>query len=119
MHETSISFFYPKKLFMTKFTLAAVLAAFLAVVSNSPLQAQRITVTVAGSGSSTFNGDGKPGHQTNISQPYDVCRDAANNLYFTDEGNGRVRMVSARTGIISTVAGGGTSTADGIPATDA
>ncbi len=105
---------------MTRFTFSALFIALIAVLGSGSLSAQRITVTLAGNGSSGFNGDGRPGHLTNVSSPTDVCRDIAGNVYFTEGGGaGRVRMYSAKTGIISTVAGGGTSMAEGIPATDA
>ena len=38
-----------------------------------------------------------------------MATDAAGNLYFCDDGNNRVRKITASTGIISTVAGNGTS----------
>jgi len=105
---------------MTRFTFSVLLIALLAVLGYNPSSAQRITVTLAGNGSTGFNGNGRPGHLTNVSSPTDICRDAAGNVYFTEGGGaGRVRMYSAQTGIISTVAGGGTSMAEGIPATDA
>jgi len=80
-------------------------------------KAQRITVTVAGTGLAGFNGDGNPSISTLINRPFDVCVDAAHNIYFTDNSNGRVRKLSAKNGMITTVAGGGTTSADGIPAT--
>jgi hypothetical protein len=43
----------------------------------------------------------------------------AGNLYIADYDNARVRRVDAATGVISTVAGGGTLQANGIPARDA
>ncbi len=107
---------------MTRFTYAALLTAVLVALSCSPLLAQRITVSVAGNGMGGFNGDGRPGHLTSVNTPQDICRDAAGNLYFTETdgpSTGRVRMLSAKNGTVSTVAGGGSSSADGIPATSA
>lgn len=82
-------------------------------------QAQKITLTIAGNGTPSFYGDGGLAKKAGISGPKDVCLDASENLYFTDKANGRVRKISANGGIISTIAGGGTSTADGVPATTA
>jgi len=95
------------------------LILFLFVFLKSSVNAQRITVTVAGSASSGFSGDGSGGRFAQIAGPYDVCTDAAHNIYFTDQGNGRIRKLNAKNGIITTVAGGGTGTTDGIPATNA
>lgn len=82
-------------------------------------QAQNITLTIAGNGTPSFYGDGGLAKKAGISGPKDVCLDAAENLYFTDKANGRVRKIAANGGIISTIAGGGTSVADGVPATNA
>ncbi len=81
------------------------------------VKAQRITVTVAGNGFAGYSGDGLPGKQAQINGSQYITSDYNGNLYFLD--GGRVRMVSVKTGIISTIGGGGTSTADGVPATTA
>lgn len=75
--------------------------------------------TFAGSGSSSRpsnDGDGGPATAAWFSDPYGVAVDAAGNVYITDSI--AVRKV-APTGIISTVAGRGSSTAEGVPATSA
>ena len=82
-------------------------------------QSKWVTVTVAGTGVTGYNGDGIWGKSATIGAPYDVCVDVAQNIYFTDPGNGRVRKISARNGVITTVAGGGTSVVDGCLAVDA
>jgi sugar lactone lactonase YvrE len=71
--------------------------------------------TVAGSGSSPFCassidsvGDGCLATAALLSVPYGVAVDSSGNLYIADNGNNRIRMVSASTGIISTIAGTGT-----------
>src|SRR5579872_5348833 len=81
-------------------------------------------IHIAGNDSCNFsgygnNGDGGPAIQASVYAPVGICRDANGNLYFTDQY--RVRMVSAATGIIKTIAGGGPSaaTGDNIPATSA
>jgi len=80
--------------------------------------------TYAGSvtASSTSIGDGGPATSAYLS-PQGLALDSADNLYIGDLGTQRVRMVNASTGIITTVAGGGTSPGpsqgDGGPATSA
>jgi len=67
-----------------------------------------IITTVAGTANTTgFAGDGGLAIATacKLSGPRGVTLDAADNIYIADEGNDRIRMVSASTGIITTVAG--------------
>lgn len=74
-------------------------------------------LTVAGGGPI---GDGKPATEATFKQPNDVIVDAAGNLFIADNLNHRVRKVDGATGIITTIAGGGTSgSGDGGPATEA
>jgi sugar lactone lactonase YvrE len=61
--------------------------------------------TVAGDGVEGFAGDGGLATGAAIDSPNGLAVDAAGNLYVADTHNGRVREVSATTGIISTVAG--------------
>lgn len=87
-----------------------------------------IITTVAGGGSPADGlGDGGPARSAALAGPHDVTVDSAGNLYIADynyflQSGSRVRKVDARTGIITTVAGGG-SPADGVgdggPATSA
>ena len=102
---------------MRKFTITA-LSCMLLIAAGS-VNAQMITVTMAGSGSTPYNGNGQAGYLTQINNPTDVCMDAAHNIYFADNYNGRIRKMSAANGVITTVAGGGSSAADGIAATSA
>jgi hypothetical protein len=74
------------------------------------------TATVfAGTGVAGFLGDGGPPSSAQLSGPQAVTVDAAGNVYIADTGNNRIRVVSAATGNISTLAGGTTagSTGDG------
>ncbi|MGB6158052.1 MAG: FG-GAP-like repeat-containing protein [Acidobacteriaceae bacterium] len=55
---------------------------------------------------SANRGDGGPATYAQLDNPAGLALDAQNNLYIADSYDGRIRMVSASTGIISTVAGG-------------
>ncbi len=66
--------------------------------------------TFAGNGASVqFGdiGDGGPAINAELSFPAGVVLDPAGNLYIADEHDNRVRVVSASTGVISTIAGNG------------
>jgi trimeric autotransporter adhesin len=69
-----------------------------------------LITTVAGNGTvSTSLGDGNSATQASLKNPTDVAVDPAGNLYIADQLNGRIRRVDAGTGLITTVAGGGSS----------
>jgi adhesin/invasin len=74
--------------------------------------------TVAGSRTAGFSGDGGSATVATLNEPAGVAVDRWGNLYIADMLNGRVRKVDATTGIITTVAGGGTG-GSGSPATSA
>lgn len=81
-----------------------------------------IISTVAGSGGSvtgSYSGDGGPATAATLYGPFGVALDAIGNLYIADMENYRIRKVNT-SGIISTVAGGGSHSAGaGGLATDA
>ena len=54
-------------------------------------------------------GDGGPASSADIAFPYGLSVDGAGNLYISDPGANRVRMVDPGTGIINTVAGNGSN----------
>ena len=62
--------------------------------------------TVAGTGASGYGGDGGPAAAAQLASPRHVAADGMGNVYISDHGNHRIRMVDA-TGMISTVAGTG------------
>lgn len=69
-----------------------------------------IITTVAGIPSPcAAAGDGGPATAAQLCSPYGIDVDDAGNLYIADTFNNRVRKVDAVTGIITTVAGNGTS----------
>ena len=69
--------------------------------------------TVAGDGASGYGGDGGPATAAQLNAPRGVAVDGDGNIYIADVNNRRVRKVTASTGVISTVAGTGTSGSDG------
>ena len=78
---------------------------------------QGTITTVAGNGQAGSTGDGGPAISASLSLPQDVAIDPNRNLIIADSSNFRIRMVNSA-GVISTIAGGGTSFQDG-PAGDA
>jgi hypothetical protein len=75
---------------------------------------------IAGTGASGFSGDGGLAVSARLNAPEGVAYSSLNNsIYIADTGNHRVRKVDLATGVITTVAGTGTSgfTGDGGPAT--
>ena len=79
-----------------------------------------IITTVAGNGLWGYGGDGGLATQATLNYLSSVAIDASGNLYIADEWNNRIRKVDKH-GIITTVAGNGTSgySGDGGPATQA
>jgi len=67
-----------------------------------------VITTVAGPGLPYALGDGGPATSAFV-VPEGIAVDGSGNLYIADGSNNRVRMIAAKTGIISTVAGGGTA----------
>jgi RHS repeat-associated protein len=64
-----------------------------------------IITTVAGNGTAGFTGDGGPAVEAELNQPMSVVSDAVGNLYIADRFNGRIRKVTASTGVITTIVG--------------
>ncbi len=71
---------------------------------------------IAGTGQASFGGDGGPSTSATLNGPSAVAADSVGNIYVADLGNQRIRKISTN-GIISTIAGGGTSEIDGVGAT--
>ncbi|MBI4478483.1 MAG: hypothetical protein HY651_00505 [Acidobacteria bacterium] len=72
------------------------------------VSANGIISTVAGTGVAGYSGDGDSAVSASLKEPHGVEVDAAGNIYFSDSSNNRIRKISL-TGVISTVAGGGSS----------
>ena len=65
--------------------------------------------TIAGNGTAGYSGDGGAATSAKINAPTGVAVDSAGNIYIADDSNNRIRKVTASTGVISTIAGNGTS----------
>lgn len=81
--------------------------------------------TIAGDGTSGYSGDAGPAASAKLQSPSYIALDSSGDVYITDTGNTRVRVVLASTGYIYTIAGGGSGCNgllppyDGCLATDA
>ena len=77
--------------------------------------------TIAGNGTFDFSGDGGRAVNAALWGPTAITVNSTGDLFISDTGNGRIRVVDHGTGDISTVAGGGSNSnlADGVPATSA
>ena|GEM_PF-282085 len=68
-----------------------------------------IISTVAGNGSQGFSGDSGAATAAGLNLPSGMVPDSVGNLYIADTYNQRIRKVAAGSGIISTVAGSGST----------
>ena len=68
--------------------------------------------TIAGNGTAGFAGDDGPASASHLNSPYGLALDSSGNLYIADLGNARIRRITP-SGLISTVAGGGSLAAGG------
>ncbi len=78
-------------------------------------------ITIAGTGATGYSGDGGPATSAMLNSPFGVAVDSSGNVYFSDQGNNRVREIVKSNGTIITVAGTGTAgyNGDGMLATSA
>jgi sugar lactone lactonase YvrE len=87
---------------------------YIADTSNNRIRkitvSTNVITTVAGTGTSSFTGDGGAATSATLKSPYGVAVDASGNVFIADTIDYRVRKVTAATGIITTVAGTGTPT---------
>jgi trimeric autotransporter adhesin len=81
-----------------------------------------VITTVAGNGTQGFSGDNGPALSAQLSFPRGIAVDSAGSLYFVDgqpklseRGNFSYRVRKVSKGVITTVAGGGASTASPTP----
>ncbi len=103
---------------MKKSTLF-ILSLFATIFSAYRVDAQCATRTViAGNAGMIYSGDGGPATDASLNFPTGVCTDSAGDVFICDADNYRIRKVNHSTGIITTIAGNGTSgcSGDGYPA---
>ncbi len=101
-------------------------AALKTTISGTTCSTAGFISTIVGDGKPGYTGDGAAASLATVNTPSGVVIDGAGNLYIADTGNNVVRMVSAATGKIATVAGNGLTgnsnanlVGDGGPATAA
>ncbi|MHB8258722.1 MAG: NHL domain-containing protein [Bacteroidia bacterium] len=75
--------------------------------AEGEVSAQIIT-TIAGNGMAGYSGDGGQGTSAELYYPFSITLDKVGNVYIADTYNNRIRKLNTA-GIITTVAGGGTS----------
>jgi sugar lactone lactonase YvrE len=69
--------------------------------------------TILGNGTIGYTGDNGPATAATVNVPSGTAIDVAGNIYVADSGNNVVRKISAKTGIITTVAGDGSESIKG------
>ncbi len=62
--------------------------------------------TVAGTGTRGYTGDGGPAAAATLDLPHELRFDRSGDLFIADTGNNAVRRIDAKTGVITTIAGG-------------
>lgn len=101
---------------------------YIADYNNNRIRELNITTgiitTIAGNGTAGYNGDNIVAITAELNPSFwafKIASDAIGNIYIDDGGNHRIRKVTASSGIITTIAGIGTSgyNGDSIPATTA
>lgn len=83
------------------------------------ISADGVMATVAGGNGKGFSGDGGHARDAQVAEPEGIAVDGDGNIFIADTGNYRVRKI-APGGIITTIAGGGTTfPGDAVPASSA
>ena len=62
---------------------------------------------IAGNGTPGFSGDNEPAIGAQLLRPGGIAIDGSGNIYISDGGNNRIRMIAANTDVIATVGGNG------------
>ena len=86
---------------------------YVADASNNRIRkitvATGVITTLAGTGASGSAGDGGPATSAQLNQPRGVAVDSVGDIYVTEFSGNRLRKITVATGIITTLAGTGTS----------
>ena len=62
---------------------------------------------IAGNGTPGFSGDNEPAIGAQLFRPGGIAIDGSENIYISDGGNNRIRMIAANTDVITTIGGNG------------
>lgn len=84
-----------------------------ATIKGTTCTGTGIISTIAGNGNPAYTGDAGAASAATVNNPSGVALDGAGNLYIADTGNNVIRMISAATGVIKTVAGNGAQGSSG------
>ncbi len=87
----------------------AVCATASSSILGTHCTAAGVISTVAGNGTGDFAGDGGAASAAEVNSPSGLAFDPAGDLYIADTQNYRIREVTAKSAIISTIAGNGSS----------
>ncbi len=81
--------------------------------SLSPSSAFIINTIAGSSTSGSYSGDNNQATSAALYYPFGITLDTSGNVYIADSNNHRIRKVTVSTGIITTIAGTGTSSYSG------
>ena len=76
-----------------------------AIIKGTTCTGAGIISTIAGNGNPAYLGDNGAASAATVNDPTGLALDGAGNLYIADTGNNVIRVISAATGLITTVAG--------------
>ena len=98
-----------------------ILGPAIALLLSTALSPAASIVTIAGTGTKGFSGDGGPATAATFNLPHEVRFDKAGNIYIADMTNHAIRRIDAKTQVITTFAGTGKAGygGDGGPANQA
>jgi len=84
-----------------------------ATIEGTSCTGAGIISTIAGNGNPSYTGDGGAAASATLNTPGGVALDGAGNLYIADSGNNVIRVITAATGVIGTIAGNSKGTVCG------